>query len=93
MFNKKNQDPKLDVMIDRIMLEMENHEGTSEDFNRLMAQLERLTTLKEKNLHASVSPDTKAVIAANLAGILMIVSHERAHVVTSKAVNFLMKLR
>lgn len=39
------------------------------------------------------SAETLAIVAGNLAGIAVIVLHERAHVVTSKALAFVMKAR
>lgn len=48
------------------------------------------TELKKKEVEdrKRVSPDTVALIAANLAGILLIIGHERINVVTSKALGF-----
>lgn len=52
-------------------------------------------SIKEKDFAAPnrVSVDTWAVIAANLLGIILIIGHERANVVTSKALGFVSKLR
>lgn len=51
--------------------------------------------LKEEEVHARkrISPDTMAVIAANLLGILLVLKHERLNIVTSKALGFITKLR
>lgn len=40
-----------------------------------------------------VSRDTLVLAGANLLGIVLIVGHERAHVVTSKAIGFIKTLR
>jgi hypothetical protein len=53
------------------------------------------TALKEKDFSAPkrVSWDTWALVGANLLGIVLIIGHERANVVTSKALGFVSKLR
>lgn len=40
-----------------------------------------------------VSPDTLALIAANIVGIVVIIGHERANVIASKALGFVSKLK
>lgn len=40
-----------------------------------------------------ISPDTLALIGANLAGIVVIIGYERMNVITSKALSFVSKLR
>lgn len=40
-----------------------------------------------------LSPDTVALIAANLLGILLILGYEKADVITSKALGFIMRGR
>lgn len=40
-----------------------------------------------------VSPDTLALIGANIVGIVMIIGHERANVIASKALGFVSKLK
>lgn len=40
-----------------------------------------------------VSPDTLLVVAGNLLGILLILTYEKADIITSKALNFILKGR
>ena len=47
--------------------------------------------LREMKLPFGMKPETLAIIAANLLGILLILNHERLNVVTSKAVSFVKK--
>lgn len=51
--------------------------------------------LKRKDLDAPnrVSVDTWAIIAGNLAGIVLILGYEKANVITSRAIGFVTKLR
>lgn len=63
----------------------------SAEYAEAMTQLERLHKLKTDNSPKRVSPDTLAIVLGNIAGIAMIVGYERANVVTSKALNFVLK--
>lgn len=47
----------------------------------------------EVNRRRRVSPDTMALIAANLAGIAVIIGYERINVITSKALGFVARTR
>lgn len=38
-----------------------------------------------------IKPDTVALIGGNLTGILMILTYERADIITSKAINFVLR--
>lgn len=52
--------------------------------------------LKQKQLDSTrfgLSADTLAIIAANLAGIVLILGYEKVNVVTSKAIGFVSKLK
>ena len=59
----------------------------TEEYPRLMDNLERLVRLKE--IKPRVSPDTMAIVVGNLFGILIIVAYEQKHVMVSKALGFL----
>jgi len=54
-----------------------------------LAKLQKLTL--EVNSKSKVSPDTMASVVANLAGILLILNYEHAHVFTSRAAAFVWK--
>ena len=94
MFNKpRSEEEGLQKAIDELLIEMELHSATSDEYANMADQLSKLYSLKEFDSKRRVSPDTLAVVIGNIIGIGMIVGHERAHVVTSKALNFIMKLR
>jgi hypothetical protein len=94
MFIMKPQkdDDQLIAAIDVLYAKMSDLSPESREYAAVVDQLQKLYSLKD-NSKSYVSPDTLAMVAGNLAGILLIVGHERAHVVTSKAINFLLKLR
>lgn len=79
--------------IDTVFSEMAAHSSDSEEYAKMVSQLETLYSLKSIDAPKRVSPDTLAIVAGNLLGIMLIVGHERANVVTSKALSFVLKLR
>lgn len=84
---------KLDEAIDDVLTQMTTISSDTDEYAAMVDQLSKLYSLKENEIPKRISPDTLATIAANLLGIIVIVGHERAHVLTSKAINFVMKLR
>lgn len=82
---------KLDEAIDNLFSDMAGLSSDSEDYAKMVQQLSVLYSLKEEPKR--VSPDTLCVVAGNLLGVILIVGHERAHVITSKALLFVQKLK
>lgn len=94
MFAKKSSTAtavNLDQAIDKLLFQMDNVNGDADEYAKMADQLVKLYKLKEVDSKKRVSPDTLAVVAGNLLGILVIVGHEKAHVMTSKAIGFVMK--
>ena len=91
MFTKTPQNSKLDALIEDALTACSPHD---EDYDQQVANIEKLYKIKHSAQETRrVSPDTMAIVAGNLVGIALIVGHERAHVVTTKALSFLMKLK
>jgi hypothetical protein len=88
-----NKDENLQKEIDRVLTLMSDASPVSNEYADLTESLTKLYALKELSSKSRVSKDTIAIVAGNLAGILMIVGHEKAHVVTSKAIGFVLKSR
>lgn len=88
IIKRKNDDQGLQNLIDQHVASMTN-EQDSVEYARKVDQLTKLYSLKDNK--SRVSADTLAIVAGNLAGILLIVGHEKAHVVTSKALGFILK--
>jgi len=91
--NFTSKDENLTKEIDRVLSLMSGVHPTSNEYADLMETLTKLTGIKETSSKNRVSKDTLAVIAGNLAGIVMIIKHEQVHVITSKALGFVMKAR
>lgn len=64
--------------------------GESE-YGDMVDQLAKLYKLKEFDTKKRVSPDTLAIIAGNLTGIVLVLGYERAGVITSRAFNLIGK--
>ena len=82
----------LDKAIDDLYRQMDDLTGDTQEYAAMADQLVKLHALKMNESSRRVSPDVKATIMANLLGILIIVTHERVHVVTTKALGFIRKL-
>ena len=94
MFHRKSTTtPDIDIPINALIAAMSEIDPDTDEYAMMVEQLVKLYKLKEVDASKRVSADTLAIVAANLAGIMMIVGHERAHVVTTKAIGFVQKLR
>lgn len=87
MFNTKpTEKTELDHLIDAVTAAMRNEtKPGSDEYQKLLDQLVKLEQIKKDNRPDRLSIDTKAAIFANLAGLGLIMNHERAHVITTKA--------
>lgn len=83
----------LESVIDNVLSEMVSVDAGSAEFEKMTDQLVKLHKMKTDDRPPRVSPDVLATVAANLAGILIIVGHERFHIVTSKALGFVLRVR
>ncbi len=81
----------LEKAIDEVFREMARCQSNEDEYAKMVDQLSKLYSLRETPQR--LSPDTLAIVIGNLVGIILIVGHERLHVVTSKALTFVMKLR
>jgi hypothetical protein len=90
MFRSKSDDSSgLEKTLDLLFEEMSSIACDSDEFAKMADQASKLYPLKEVDSKKRVSPDVLATVLANLAGIVVIVGHERMHVVTSKALTLL----
>lgn len=88
LFTKKKTN--LELEIDGVIETMTSIAPYSEEYNVAMNNLERLYKLKNER---KVKSDTVMIVAGNLLGILLILGYERANIITTKALGFVMKGR
>lgn len=88
---KKKETSPLDEAIKNALSELAGYEADGDEYQKIVDNVTKLHALKVAEKPCGVSRDTLAIVAGNIAVALIIVGHERAHVVTSKVANFLIK--
>lgn len=81
----------LDQTIDNALLDLNRHEISSDEYAKILERVIMLSQLRKGEKSSPLSKDTLATVGANLLGILMIIKHEHVNVVTSRAMNLLLK--
>lgn len=89
----KKEKTMLEKEIEAILLDMKDMDINSDEYEVALNHLTILHEIKTKEKKWNVSPDTMAVVVANLLGIILILKHEELNVITSKAMNFVIKGR
>lgn len=93
LINKKPQTPGVDEAIDSVLEEMKSEMADSEGYSTMVDQLKKLYEIKSSVKQSGISADAKLAAAVSLLGILIIVGFEQTHIVTSKALGFVSKMR
>lgn len=83
----------LEKAIDTLLTQMSVVSCDSDEYAKMVVSLDKLYKLKEIDAPKRVSPDTLALIGGNIAGILLIIGHEKVNVITTKALGFVLKAR
>ena len=94
MFTKTERPTtELDQVYFRALVELQKHNAASEEYGRVLDRITKIRSMQEAEAPATVSREVLITVAANLLGIAMILTHERANVITTKAIGFVPKLR
>ena len=93
MFFQERAPSQLESAMDRAFTELKVHEVNSEEYSKIVDQIISLHKMKEEEKPSPVSKDTLFLIGANLLGIVMIIKHEHVNVITSRAMNLVLKPR
>lgn len=95
MFAKNADTSGLDDTIKYTQERMLQMDPDTDEFAETLNQLEKLYKIRtaEKQTSDHVSKDVLLTVGANLFGILAILNYERVHVVTSKALSFVLKTK
>ena len=95
MFTRKpsDEDIALNSAILDVLHDMNSVSSESEDYAASIKHLSELYKIKEHHAPKSISPDVLLTAGANVVGILLILHYEQTHVIASKALSFVMKLR
>lgn len=87
------QNTSLDDALESAILELKSHTADSEEYKKIVKQITALNKVRSSNKRAPLSRDTLALVAGNLLGVWIIVSHEHVNVITSKAFSMIGKTR
>jgi hypothetical protein len=93
MFLDPKPKTKLDIAIDAVLSDMAHHSPTTEEYGKLLERLKDLHKMKETEKPSRPSPDVVIQSGAYILGIGMILHHEEFNVITSKALNFVPRIR
>lgn len=82
---------KLEVEIDTQLTRLRENVNDPKEYDQILARIEALHRMQDKPNR--VSAETWALIGANLLGIVIIITHEYHHPITTKAFSLATKLR
>jgi hypothetical protein len=89
MFKRNPIEQKLDDEILHMLELMNNMTGYSEEYDKMASHVSKLMEARNK---AAVSKDTWVTVGTHLAGLIILMNHERTHVIASKAFSFVKKI-
>lgn len=88
----KNQS-QIQEVIDKVLSEMEYEDPGTDKYRELTEQLGKLYEIKSKTKDRLFSPDTILIVGANLLGLILVLTYERANIITSKAFGMILRTR
>jgi hypothetical protein len=91
MFKRQEDEveKELDKQILQLLQLMENLTAYDEEYEKMANSVAKLVELRKKD---TVSLETWVTVGTHLAGVFMILNHERAHVIASKTFGLLKKI-
>lgn len=93
MFTKTETETKLDAEINALLDKLKDTTD-SDEYSTIVERLTKLHKLKTEERPKRISPDTALAVAANIVGILILISFESEHVIKARsAIGFIMKPR
>jgi hypothetical protein len=90
---KSSIETKLDEEIIAALNTLETVRDDPEKYSAIVDRITKLHKLKSEERLKLPSLDTALVVGANIFGILWLTRYEREHVISSKALGFVMKPR
>jgi hypothetical protein len=93
-FKKETEPDLLSLAIEDAHRRLAENAPSTDNYAKIADQIIKLTKLKaEITAKSKVSADTIVLVAANIAGILLIIGHERVNVIATKAIGFVLKTK
>lgn len=92
MFTKTPKSPdSIQKKIDELVASLKSMDVTDPKYSATIDQIDKLSKIANSQKKQSFSPDAVLAAGVNLLGIVLIMNHERLHVVTTKALGFIVK--
>ena len=91
LFKKQKTTSGLDLAIAEVLSEMKGFSSDADEYAIMVDQLVKLQTLKDSEKPQGISKDTLVIVLGNLLGIVMILSYEKTNVITTRALQFMLK--
>lgn len=89
--NKTNDSIREEM--EKMLREMKRSDITQKDWKHFRTRYNGYAEMLQKRYTLGISPDTAIVVLANLIGLLLIINYEKSDILTSKAVQFIMRGR
>jgi hypothetical protein len=89
MDNLTAYDEEYEKMVNAVVKLLQIRKNNTEEHAKMTASIAKLTELRKKD---TISLETWVTVGTHLAGMLMILNHERAHVIATKTFGLLRKI-
>ena len=89
VFKRNPIKAKVDEQIINLLESMELENGYTDNYKSMATHAEKLLELRQKD---TVSKDAWVTVGTHIAGLIVLMNHERAHVIASKALGFVKKI-
>lgn len=92
-FTKGDKRTNLEKEIDNALSSLKGLDPSSEEYTFAVQNIETLYKAKSYEANRFISRDTLCIVGGNLLGILIILGYEKADIITSKALGFVIRGR
>jgi hypothetical protein len=90
---KRDKRTTLEKEIDGVIEIMEQTNPGTEIYSIMADNLHRLYEAKGKEPKRGISPDTIVLVAGNVLVVVLILTYEQTHIITTKALSFILRGR
>lgn len=89
MFKRNPIKTEVDAQILNLLELMSAEDARTDEYKSMATHVEKLMELRQKD---HISKDTWVTVGTHIAGLIVLMNHERAHVIASKAFGFVKKI-
>lgn len=90
---QKESKPNFQTELDRALADLSKLPIESQQYETAVKNIQILCTARAQKANDVPSMDAILTVGANILGILMVLNYEKANIVTTKAIGFIMKGR